>query len=135
MPEISVNIWAVLASTVAAMVLGSVWYSPKVFYNTWMKLVNLDPEKAKNGAVKAMGGMFVGAFITSYILAHVIGYVEANTVMEGLQTGAWMWLGFVGALSISEVLFAQRSWKLWCINNGYNLIHFCIAGVILAVWK
>lgn len=135
MPQVDINIWAVLLSTVLSMVIGSVWYSPKVFYNTWAKLAQIDLEKAKTTAGKAMGSMFVGAFITSYILAHVISYAGANTFSEGLQTGFFMWLGFVGAVSVSEIFFAQRPIKLWLISNGYNLLNFLCAGVILALWK
>lgn len=136
MPQVDINIWAVLLSTIIFMAIGSVWYSPKVFYNTWVKLNGLDEAKMKGASpMKAMGGMFIGAFVTCYILAHVVSYAQADTFMEGLQTGFWMWLGFIGAVTIGDVLFAQRSWKVWFITNGYNLISLLCAGVVLALWK
>lgn len=133
MPQVDINIWAVLLATIVTMVLGSIWYSPKVFYGPWSRLVALNPEVQKNSMGKAMGVMFVAAFITNYVLAHVVAYTKADSVLEGLQTGFWMWLGFVGAISIGEFIFAQRSMKLWFITNGYNLINLLLAGMILAV--
>lgn len=135
MPEIDVNIWAVLLGTVSSMVIGSVWYHPKVFYNTWARLAGIDLEKAKTTAGQAMGSMFVGAFITNYVLAHVIGYMNADTALEGVQTGWWMWLGFIGVVSVNEVFFGQRPVKLWLITAGYNLVNLLASGVILALWK
>ena len=42
-PEI--NIWAVLLATLSSMVVGSVWYTPKVFGNYWMRVAKVTPER------------------------------------------------------------------------------------------
>ena len=34
-PEI--NYWAVIFATLSSMLVGSVWYTPKVFGNYWMR--------------------------------------------------------------------------------------------------
>ena len=45
---LGVNLWAVLVSALATMVVGFVWYSPVLFANSWMKLMGYDPnDKAK----------------------------------------------------------------------------------------
>jgi len=38
-PEI--NYWAVLLATASSMVVGSIWYAPKVFGTRWSKLANV----------------------------------------------------------------------------------------------
>ena len=40
--DVHVNLWAVLTATFSAMVIGSIWYSPKVFAPTWSKLAKID---------------------------------------------------------------------------------------------
>ena len=42
-PEI--NYWAVLLATISTMVVGSVWYTPKVFGTRWAKLANVDMDR------------------------------------------------------------------------------------------
>ena len=45
--------------------------------------------------------------------------------------GAGCWLGFAGATSFANVIFAQKPKELWLIDSGYNLVSFVVAGVIL----
>ena len=40
-----INIWAVLVSIVAMMVIGALWYSPVLFGNTWLRLIGKKPEE------------------------------------------------------------------------------------------
>ena len=42
-PEI--NYWAVLIATASSMVVGSIWYTPKVFGTRWSKLANVDMDR------------------------------------------------------------------------------------------
>ena len=43
-----VNVWAVLVSALATMVVGFVWYSPLLFARRWTILMGYDPDdKAK----------------------------------------------------------------------------------------
>ena len=48
MSVFGVNLWAVLAAGVAAMIVGFLWYSPVLFAKPWMALMGYDPsDKAK----------------------------------------------------------------------------------------
>lgn len=135
MPVVEINYWAVLVATILSMVIGSVWYAKPVFGKIWMQLVGLTEEKAKQSAGKAMGGMLIGAFIQAYVLAHMVDYIQATTVIQGLQAGFWLWLGFIAAVSIAEVLFAHRPFKLWLITCSYQLVVMLVNAVILAAWQ
>lgn len=135
MPTVEINYWAVLVATIVSMAVGSVWYAKPVFGKIWMQLVGLTDDKAKQGAGKAMGGMLVGAFVQVYVLAHIVDYAQAATVIQGLQAGFWLWLGFIAAVSIAEVLFAHRPLKLWLITASYQLVIMLANGAILATWQ
>ena len=44
------NMWPVIIAAIASMILGMIWYHPKVFGNLWMKLTgvtNKDREEQK----------------------------------------------------------------------------------------
>jgi hypothetical protein len=36
--DVDVNMWAVLLAALSSMVVGSLWYLPATFGNTWQKL-------------------------------------------------------------------------------------------------
>ena len=136
MSQVVINFWAVIAAAVSNMILGAVWYSPALFATQWMRLIGKSKEDImKEGPGKAYGQAFVCALVTAYVFAHFIGYAGASTAVQGLQAGFWAWLGFVATTTAAMSIFEKRSWKLYAINNGYNLVSLMIMGVILALWK
>ena len=48
-PEI--NYWAVLIATASSMVVGAIWYTPKVFGTRWAKLAKVDMDRPGASAV------------------------------------------------------------------------------------
>lgn len=142
MPQVPINYWAVVVSAVAAMALGALWYGP-LFGKQWMALMginmgNLDAAK-KKGMMKSYALMFVGSLVMAYVLAHALvfasAYLKAEGVSAGLTAGFWNWLGFIAPVTLGSVLWEGKSWKLWFLNNGYQLTTMCAMGVILALWK
>lgn len=143
---VPINYLAVLVAAVAKFIVGGLWYSPLLFANTWMREIGWDPqdkvkmESLKKGSGKAMAGSLVGTLVMSYVMAHVVTFNLAyfpltEPVVQGLLTGLMLWLGFVATTSLDMLLYEGRSWKLFWINNSYNLIGMLIMGVILAVWR
>ena len=138
---IDVNYWAVLGAVVASFVLGFLWYGP-LFGKQWMAMMGFSKESMdeakKKGMMKSYIIMIIGTFFTAYVLAHVVGMASLAGISSGfsggLQSGFWMWLGFVGPVTLGSVLWENRSWKLWFLNNAYQLISLLMMGVILASW-
>ena len=136
--EVSINYWAVLVATIAAMIIGMFWYSPKgLFGKQWMKLVAIPPKKMK--AMQKKGGQsmfwgFVSTLVLSYVLAYVVDYAGAATLLGGIQTGFWIWLGFIATVQLGIVLWEGKPFKLYAINAGYHLVQLIVMGAILAVW-
>ena len=137
MAPVSINFLAVIVAAVGYMVIGAVWYSPVVFGKMWMKLAGItqkDIDKQKKTMPKTYGFAFLGALITSYILAIIIGLVGAITLVGALQIGFLVWLGFVATTTLSTVLFEGKKQELYLLNNGYNLIALLVASAILTLW-
>lgn len=131
------NLWAVLVSGLAAYVLGALWYSPLLFGKAWVHLMGWSHEQMEHHKKGAAKGYLVGlvtALLTAFVLAHVVYYTNADSWQTGLESGFWMWLGFVATVQLGGVLWEGKKFPLFLINTGYNLVSLLIMGVILAVW-
>ena len=136
-----VNLFAVLASGIAAMSLGFLWYSPVLFAKPWVKVMGYDMndkakmEEMKKKAGPAYGVSFLASLITAFILALILNALTINTPLYGMKLGFAVWLGFVATVQLTGVLFQKNSMKLFAINTGYQLACYLAMGAILAVWK
>jgi Protein of unknown function (DUF1761) len=136
-----VNLWAVLASAVATMVIGFVWYSPVMFAKPWMKLMGIDPnDKAKLAELqKGAGAMYtlsmVASILSAAVLAKLLGIATINSPLYGLKLGFAVWLGFVTTVQMTGALFTKQPAKLYAINTGYQLACYLAMGAILGAWR
>ena len=126
-----INVWAWLLATASCFMVGGIWYGP-VFGKLWMKLVGISEAEVQSANMaKIYGTTFGLQAIAAAMLAYVIG-PDAGLLLGlhwGLIAGVWVALAFgVG------YLFEQRSFALWAVNAGYNLVSFAIMGIILGVW-
>ena len=80
------------------------------------------------------GLTFLAWLLTAYVLSHIVDYAMATTVFQGLQTGIWIWLGFMVTYEVIHGLFESRDFRLYFINSGYHLVALLIMGSMLAVW-
>ena len=157
--EIDINWAAIGAGTVASMVLGMIWYNPKVFGTAWMRESGMTEEKMKGAnMVKIFGLSLVFAAMLSVLLmqltihqfgaAGMIGgdpetalpsfdafmadYGNAfRTYKHGALHGTMF--GIFGALPIlgTIALFERKSAKYIFINSGYWIVTLGVMGAIL----
>ncbi len=61
---------------------------------------------------------------------------ETNPVnwLSGLYHGLSIGILFIGTSIGINYLYQLKSFKLWLIDAGYQIIGLCIAGVILGAW-
>ena len=133
----SVNLLAVIAATIVSIIIGFVWYGP-LFGKAWAKeqgWSDADMEaKKKEGMVKSYGIMTIGSLVSAYILAQFVASTNSFGAWEGAMVGFWAWLGFAAPIMLSAVLWEGKSWKLYQLNVGYQLITWLIMGAILGGW-
>jgi hypothetical protein len=139
MNSVPLNYWAILVSALVAMVMGMLWYSPALFFKAWMKATGTteaDMAAAKNkGMSKQMSIGALLALVMSYVLANIVGFSGAATFGDGMQTGFWVWLGFVATATANAVLYERKTWAWYRITIGYYLVSLVLMGGILAAWQ
>ena len=131
----SINYLAVVVAAVLEFGLGALWYGP-LFGKVWMAAVGLSEEEIQSGnPAQSMAYRGLATLVAAYVLAHIINLAGATTLGAGLETGFWLWLGFIATFTLDSVLFEKRPLKVWIINNAYHLVGMLIMGAVLALWR
>lgn len=125
------NWLGIVLATVAAMVIGSLWYSKLLFGNQWQKLVGLKDSDMKKGMAKGMIIMLVMAFVSAYVLKRFIVIAAPASYMEALKVALWIWLGFVVTYVVGGGVFEKRPPKLMAINLANQLVTLLVMAAIL----
>ena len=157
------NFYAVLAATFVTLLVGFVWYNPKVFGTIWMRESGMTDEKAKQGNMIKIFGLtifysFMMAFLLPSIVIHqmgAIGMVGGDPALGNASFTAFMHdygdafrsfkhgalhgciAGVFLILPVNAIngLFEQKSWKYIAINAGYWIVSLTIMGAIICGWR
>ncbi len=135
----TVNIWAVLVSAVASMLIGSIWYGP-LFGKKFMDAMEMDkwsPEQQEK-MKKAMIATYIAQFIASLVMFYVVGWIMGGlgllSVKGGLMAALLVWIGFVVPLKLGDSLWGGKMILFW-LGIGNMLITLLAAGAIIGVWN
>jgi len=124
----------IVLAALAMFALGSVWFSPVLFVKAWLRETGQDPNQKPDG--KQMARTFGLTLVLLLISAAVLDCFITNwSAGEGLLHG--LWVGVMGGIIAATTtginyLFEKKSWTLFFINAGYDLVGFCIMGMILS---
>jgi hypothetical protein len=134
--EVQVNWLAIILATASTMVVGSIWYTPKVFGNLWMKLARIDKKNMAN-PTKAIGITLLVSLITAYTLAHVAylsnSFFHNSFLQDSLTTAFWLWLGLTASRIITHDLFENRPTKLTLLTISHEFVTLMIMGLIIGL--
>ena len=157
------NFYAVLVSSLVTLLVGAIWYNPKVFGTIWMKETGMTEEKAKQSNMAKVFGLtiFYSLLLSLLMPALVIHQMGALGMIGGdpalakpsytafladygdafrtFKHGALhgFMSGLFLALPITAInsLFEQKSWRYILINAGYWIVSMTIMGAIICGWK
>jgi hypothetical protein len=155
---------AIFVSALTTLVVGFVWYHPKVFGTAWMKETGLTQEElAKGNMLKIFGltyifslfiimiemsltihqtgamGMIGGPMKINEALpsfnAFMTDYGTAfRTFKHGALHGFMSGLFFAFPLIAINGLFERKTWKYIFIHAGYWLVTLTIIGSLICGW-
>jgi hypothetical protein len=129
---------AIAVAAVFSMVLGFIWYNPKVFGKIWMAGSGMTEEKAKEGNMPVTFGVsFLLAGVVSYFLSTYGGYHEAHeqTFSHGMLHGAMAAGIFALPPLVTNALYEQKGLAYMFVVAGYWVVFFAIAGGIVFAWR
>ena len=155
------NFIAVLVAALVPMVIGFIWYNPKVLGTAWMNASGMTEEKIKSGNMAVIFGV---SLVLSLLLAlsvngmviHQVGAQQAaypnmdaatlqafmdefgNThrsfkhgLLHGAIAGIFVALPLLGI----NALFERKGFKYILINVGYWTVTLAIMGAIICGWQ
>ncbi|MGP3533420.1 DUF1761 domain-containing protein [Microbacterium sp. RD1] len=135
-PEI--NYWAVLLATASSMVVGSIWYTPRVFGNRWMRLAKVDPTGSAANAVGPILVTVLVSFVTAWVLAGATAiawhFYDGGFFWNAIITAVVLWAGFTAARFITHDAFEGRPSSLTVLNIAHELVTVLVMAVLIGVW-
>ncbi|WP_104735120.1 DUF1761 domain-containing protein [Hanstruepera ponticola] len=157
--ELPINPIAIPIAAVSALLVGFVWYNPKVFGNAWMKASGMTEEKIKGGNMAVIFGFaLLFALLLAILLMQFTNHqwgamgmvggepetakpsfeafmADYGTVFRTFKHGALHGaiFGIFGALPIigTNALFERKGAKYIFINSGYWIVTLAVMGAIL----
>ena len=136
LPEI--NYWAVILATLSSMLVGTIWYTPKVFGNYWMKASRVKPSGKASDAVGPIITTVIVSFITAWVLAGAAfiawDFYGGGFLWATIVTAVVLWAGFTAARFITHDAFDQRPSGLTMLNIAHELVTVVVMAIIIGVW-
>lgn len=133
MEPTQVNIWAVLVCTIINVILGMIWYSPKVLGTIWAKENGFNLDQLSPSFWHYIGGIIV-AFILCFVLNMMIHTFGIVGLGNGIAFGFFVWLGFIATTHFSGVIWARKPFITYFIDAGFMLLNLILISGIMSVW-
>lgn len=158
-----INFLSLLVAALSTLVVGFIWYNPKVFGTIWMKESGLTEEKMKGSNMAlTLGVSFIYAFLIAFVLRFLtihqtgaLGMVGGDASIAKPSYDAFMadygmafrtfkhgaLHGFMTGLFLAipvigtNALYERRSFKYTLITGGFWAVCFMIMGGIICAWK
>lgn len=156
-----INFVALLVAGIVTLVLGFIWYHPKVFGTIWMREAGLTLEALQSGnMLKILGLTYVFSLMMTMILmgltihqSGAVGMVGGPPMLEsakpsfaafmadygtafrtfkhGALHGFMTGLFFAFPIVAINSLFERKSWKYIFIHAGYWIVTLTLMGGII----
>jgi hypothetical protein len=134
-----INYWAILIAAIVAYIASSIWYM--VLAKPWAAAHGFAEDmmtrmKAAHGG-KPSPTPFIIAFIANlvmaWVLAGLLGHLGPGqvTLMNGVISAAFVWVGFVITTLAVNNSFAMRKPMLIAIDGGHWLLVLLVMGAII----
>ncbi|MEO7348497.1 MAG: DUF1761 domain-containing protein [Terrimesophilobacter sp.] len=133
-----INYWAVILATLSSMIVGSIWYTPKVFGNYWMRAAGVTPSGKASDAAAPIVTTVIVSFITAWVLAGSAfiawKFYGGGFLVAAIVTTIVLWAGFTAARFITHDAFDRRPRGLTVLNIAHELVTLVVMAVIIGVW-
>jgi len=122
------NYTAVLIAALAGFAMGFVWYS--TFGNIWMRALGKTREELKPRPQPFIVSV-IALLVMAYVLAGLIGHMGELTLVRGMISAGFVWVGFVVTTTAVAYAFQGARWSLIAIDAGHWLLVLLVMGAII----
>jgi hypothetical protein len=129
-----VNLWAVLAAALLALVASSVYYT--VLGPAWLELRGIDPSSVA-GARPQIGevlGQLARNLVVAGVLARFAVWLQIVEWKGMVRLALWAWLGLQAMAILGGVLHEGYPWPLYAIHVGDALMGTLLMAVVVGAW-
>lgn len=129
----SVNLIAVLIAAILDFGIGFLWYSPQGLGETWAEASgkNLKDMQPTQQQFAAAAGL---SLVKAFALTALVASIQATTMVEGIEIGFMVWLGFMATGIAGAVIWCDKPQKVGLIDAGCSLVSLVISGAFLGLW-
>ena len=127
------NVLAIVLAAVASFMFGWLWYGI-LFSDAWLRACGKTREEmhADNPSPTPFIISFVGLIVMACVLAGVLRHGPGEiTLVSGMITGAFVWLGFVATTLAVNNAFRGATPALTLIDGGHWLGVLLLQGAVI----
>jgi hypothetical protein len=133
-----INFLAVGVATLVVFFVRFLWYMV-IFQKPWQEEIGMKTKgksSAKADQTPNLLPLLIGSFILEAIMAiNLAAFIGKDAAWDfGLFAGLAAGLGWVALAFGVNYMFEGRSFKLWLINAGYNIVALAIMGLIIGAF-
>jgi len=131
-----INWLSMIIATLIPMIVGFIYYNPKVVGTAWMNSLGITEEHMKNGNMPVIFGVsLVMSFFLSFFLLNFNNSLGQEGQFDTFGHGAWhgAFVGIVIAMPVlvTNGLFELKNFKNLAINTVYWIISLALMGGVL----
>ena len=134
----NINFLALIVAALASFAFGALWYSPVLFSKIWQREVGLSEETlAKANMALVFGSSFLLILAMNFGLAIILqGHASREiSALSGALYGFLIGLFFIATSVGINMIYQRKSFTLWAIDAGCQVIYLAISGAILGAWR
>lgn len=128
-----VSLLPIFVATIAAVLIGAVWYTKQVFGAIWAREAGLDVATLGEQKVRTLAASALQQFVGFYILAHILLIADAFPGVTAFTGGAWVAI-LIAAAGMSPVIFEKKSITYFFVTTGYTVLVTLLATLIIIRW-
>ena len=124
----------VLVASLAAFLVGFLWFHERALGAAWARLAGLDLDAQREGRVRRLAIGFVITLVTAVFMNVLMAELLVTSVVQGALFGAA--IGIVMRLlnQVFHDLFEDRPWGLTAIDGLHDVLALAAAGAVLGAF-
>jgi len=120
---------SIAIAAIAYLLVGLLWYSPKVFGNYWLRLMEKGEHEVRSQRTVYVFTI-VSALVLSSILFIILDLARATSVAEGAVIGLLVSIAIV-ATTLPIYLYEGHHVMFHVLYSGYQVIAVTLMGMLL----